>query len=587
MAKPTTVVSFSNSLDIDGNPIWNDISSYVLSVSINRGKSSDLDSYSSGTASISLNNRSRAFEPNYASSPYYGLIEPFGKVRIVSGGYTEFVGVIDTWSYGYSENGVFATAQIQANDNLSVLAKNVLTGNTFTAELSGSRVKNILYGTDVYFTEVTCIDAGTRTITDDVVAEGSPVLDYLQKIASNDGALFFARRDGILTYQDSTLANTAGLPVVRTNLAGNSSFEIAPTLFWTGGVRSTTWAYKGTYSLTTAAYEYEFYYDETDAAKYKQDSSYNVSFYIKGGSSTQEVEFSAYMTLGGIPIKVDNQKVGVSKTITINPSETTRVNLGSIKSTSSADGIQVWASLTSKAPTANAFYMDAVLIEEGISLNYYFDGNSSFTPPSGQTYTFSFAGAANNSSSIFSTTVNTLVDFSVVTSITDNNYSGIKFNDVSMVYASEKLYNQISINGNALSSTTGDTASQSKYGLKEYAVTDAILDNQYDNDTLASYLLSLYRVPDYRAESVSINLHNLSVSNQNTILAMDMLSQINLKFLPGNTGTALSGNYLVIGINQSITTEEHMVELRVTSLDNYGFILDHPTLGILDSDRLV
>jgi hypothetical protein len=179
------------------------------------------------------------------------------------------------------------------------------------------------------------------------------------------------------------------------------------------------------------------------------------------------------------------------------------------------------------------------------------------------------------------------VDFSVITSITDNNYSGIKFNDVSMAYASEKLYNQISVIGNGLESVASDTSSQSKYGLKEYAITDAILDNQSDNDSLASFLLSLYRVPDYRAETISINLHNLGTSDQNTILAMDMLSQINLKFRPGNSGTALSANYQVIGLSHTISTEEHMVQLRVTSLDNFGFILDHPTLGILDSDRLV
>lgn len=587
MTKPTTVVSFSNSLDIDGNPVWNDISSYVLSVSINRGKSSDLDSYSSGTASISLNNRSRAFEPNYASSPYYGLIEPFGKVRIVSGGYTEFVGVIDTWSYGYSENGVFATALIQANDNLSVLAKNVLTENTFTAELSGSRVRNILYGTDVYFTDATCIDTGTRTITDDAVAEGASVLDYLQKIGANDGALFYARRDGILAYQDSTLATATGLPFTRKNLVRDSNLAIVPIAdpfgTWSGpGVRSTAWAYQGTHSWTNNA-SADISYFKYDAALYQTNTPYYVSFYLRS-SIAQNVTVYAYMSDSSAG---DDPDSNVTQSISMGAGEVRRIDLGVVQSKIPVDGLIFGTRLDSGVPATGTIFMDCALVEQTIKLQTYFDGNSTTAAPSGQTYSFSFEGTANNSTSVFTTTVNSLVDFSVVTSITDSNYSGIKFNDVSMVYASEKLYNQITVNGNALESAAGDTASQSQYGLKEYAVTDAILDNQYDNDTLASYLLSLYRVPDYRAESVLINLHNLGTSDQNTILAMDMLSQINLKFLPGNTGTALSGNYLVIGINQSITTEEHMVELRVTSLDNYGFILDHPALGILDTNRLV
>lgn len=587
MTKPTTVVSFSNSSDIDGNAIWNDISTYVLSVEINRGKSSDLDSYSSGTLTVTLNNRSRAFEPNYASSPYYGLIEPMGQIKVVTASYTQFVGIIDAWTFDYSEKGLFSTAQIRANDNLAVIAKNTLSANTFSPQISGSRIRSILYGTDVYYTQPSCIDSGTRTITSDTVAEGAGALDYLQKVAANDGGLFFARRDGILAYQDTTLSNAAALPTYRYNYACNSSFETAISGFWTGGVRSTSWAYKGTYSLTTAAFEYEFYYDETSSSKYKKDLPYNVSFYIKGGTSTREVKFTAYMTLAGVPIRVGNDYVSISKTVTINPSEVSRINLGSIKTSSNADGIQVWASLTSQSPVANAFYMDALLIEPTTKLQPYFDGSSTTSAPSGQTYSFSFQGTTHNSTSIMQTDVSNLVDFTTITNIADNNYSGIKFNDLSMVYGSEKLYNLITLNGSTYQSSAIDLVSQSKYGIKEYAVTDAILDNQADNDSLAAFLLSLFKSPDFRAESISLTLHNLNTSDQNTILAMDMLSQINLKFKPGNTGASLSANYQVIGINQSISPEEHIVELRVTSLDNFGFVLDNPVLGILDTNRLV
>jgi hypothetical protein len=583
LAKPTTVVSFSNSLDIDGNPVWNDISSYVLSVDIGRGKSSDLDSYSSGTVSIVLNNRSRAFEPGYAASPFYGLIEPFGQVMVVSAGFTQFVGVIDSWSYGYSEKGLYATAQINANDNLALIAKNTLSANTFAAQLSGSRVQSILYGTDVYFTDASCIDSGTRTITSDTVAEGAPVLDYLQKIGANDGALFYARRDGVLAYQDSTLANTSGLATTRKNLCINSSLEVAVTANWAGGVRSASWGYFGTYSYASSNFDSGIRYTETDALKYFKDTTYNISFYIKNGTAaTKTLDVSAYMTSAGIV----NNDSNLTTTLTLSANEIKRVNLGTIKSSKSTDGI--YLSL-SQYPftTANTYFIDGLLIEKSSKLNQYFDGSSTISAPSGQSYVFSFEGASHYSTSVWQTTVNTLIDYSVVTSITDSNYSGIKFNDVSMAYASEKLYNQISINGNSLTSSASDLISQSKYGLKEYSVTDAILDNQNDNDSLASFLLSLYHLPDYRAESINLTLHNLSTTDQNTILAMDMLSQINLKFRPGNSGAALSANYQVIGINQSITPEEHSVELRVTSLDNFGFVLDHPALGILDTNRLV
>jgi hypothetical protein len=584
LAKPTTVVSFSNSLDVDGNPVWNDISSYVLSVDIGRGKSNDLDSYSSGTVSISLDNRSRAFEPNFAASPFYGLIEPFGQVKVVSAGFTQFVGVIDSWSFGYSEKGFFATAQINANDNLTLIAKNTLTGGSFaSAQLSGNRVKDILYGTDVYYNDPTCIDSGTRTITTDTVVEGASVLDYLQKIGANDGALFYARRDGLLAYQDSTLANTTGLATTRKNLCINSSLEVAVTANWAGGVRSASWGYFGTYSYASSNFDSGIRYTETDSLKYLRDTTYNISFYIKNNTAaTKTLDVSAYMTSAGIV----NDDSNLTTTLTLSANEIKRVNLGTIKSSKSTDGIYLSLSQY-PLTTANTYFIDGLLIEKSLKLNQYFDGSSTISAPSGQSYVFSFEGASHYSTSVWQTTVNTLIDYSVVTSITDSNYSGIKFNDVSMAYASEKLYNQISISGNSLTSTASDLVSQSKYGLKEYSVTDAILNTQSDNDSLANFLLSLYHLPDYRAESINLTLHNLSTTDQNTILAMDMLSQINLKFRPGNSGAALSANYQVIGINQSISPEEHSVELRVTSLDNFGFVLDHPALGILDTNRLV
>lgn len=586
MAKPTTVVSFAYNKDINGAWVWNDISSYVLSVSINRGKSNDLDAYSSGTLTVTLNNRSRTFEPNYSGSPYYGQIEPYGQVKVVTSGYTEFVGVIDNWSYAYDEKGLNATAEIKATDNMANLAKNVLSAQSFNAQLSGSRVKSVLYGADVMYSEPACIDPGTRTITADTVAEGTNVVEYIQKIAANDGALFYARRDGILAYKDSSLANSSGLTTVRTNLACNSSLDIAPAGFWTGGSRSSTWAYQGTYSYTTTSSSYAIDYTETNAAKYLINTKYNVSFYIKGGSVDQEVFIYSYMCLGGVPVQVNNVYQGATQTITIPAGTVQRINMGSISSTAATDGITFGVSLTSRVNTANAFYVDAALIEQGVTLGIYFDGRSTISPPSGSTYAFGFTGTADNSSSYWNTTITQINDYTTFTSIADANNTGIKFNDLVMAYATEKLFNQITING-VQQTTIGDSTSQTKYGIKEYAVTNALLDTQVDNDSLAAFLLASYKNPNFRADSIQIALEGLSASDQNSILAMDLMCQITLKVTPGRVGSALVRNYLVIGINHNISLESHMVELKVTSMDAYGFVLDHPTLGILDTSRLV
>lgn len=582
MPKPTSVISFSYGLDANGDPAWQDITSYVNSFSIGRGKSNELDSYSTGSATVVLNNRSRAFEPNYQPSPFNGLIEPYGNLKIVTSGYTQFIGVIDNWSYSYSEKGLDATATIQANDNLTLLAKNVLTAQTFDPELAGTRIKNILYGTDVYYNQPTCINAGTRTMTDDTVAEGDNLLDYVQKVAANDGGLFFARRDGIIAFKDSTFSNTSGLATARKNLCNNSSFEVAVSGSWSGGVRSTGWSEDRSYSYASSNFSPSVTYFETNATKYKIDTTYNISFYVKNGTgASKTLNVNAGM-MNGVAA---NQDTLLRTEITLAANEEKRINLGAFNSGLTTDGIYLSVDQY-PLTTANAFYIDAVLIEQNILMNKYFDGASSFTAPANQTYSIGFEGTADNSTSVWQTTVSQIVDFTTYTYVSDANYSGIQFYDVAMNYASEKLYNKVTVVG-PFESLAGDAESQAKYGLKELAITDAILDTQTDNDSLAQFLLSLYRIPNYRAESIMIPLHNLSAANQNTMLNMDLLSFIVLQFIPGNSGNTLIKNYQVIGISHMVSLEEHMIELRVSSMDNYGLVLDSGLVGFLGTNRLV
>jgi len=90
-----------------------DITEYVRSISIKRGRSISQDKFTAGQATLTLNNRSRIFDPQNASSPLFGAIVPRRKVNI----YMEhrrnimgvpqatprlmFIGVIDDWSFSY------------------------------------------------------------------------------------------------------------------------------------------------------------------------------------------------------------------------------------------------------------------------------------------------------------------------------------------------------------------------------------------------------------------------------------------------------------------------------------------------------
>jgi hypothetical protein len=108
---------------------WTDVSSYVRSVSTSRGRSSELDSFQTGSASIVFSNADRRFDPEYASGPYYGSLTPLRPIRIraqygVDPTTNLFFGWIEQWPQSY-ENPTDATVTVTASDAFKIL--NLLT----------------------------------------------------------------------------------------------------------------------------------------------------------------------------------------------------------------------------------------------------------------------------------------------------------------------------------------------------------------------------------------------------------------------------------------------------------------------------
>ena len=93
MAIPVQKVEFGFTQSSPGVYTYQDITSYVRSVSITRGVSRELDTYQAGTCSITLDNNARAFDPTYTSSPFNGEIKPQAAVRITSGNVVIFTGL--------------------------------------------------------------------------------------------------------------------------------------------------------------------------------------------------------------------------------------------------------------------------------------------------------------------------------------------------------------------------------------------------------------------------------------------------------------------------------------------------------------
>lgn len=173
-------------------------------ISIHRGRSSVLDDFTAGTATVNLHQLSRDFDPFNTAGPYYGKLTPGRKINISVYGVTIYSGTIDDWDVSWSVDRLGDNATIKAVDRLGDLARIRFDAWSSTdGQLTGARINEILNRPEIGETgAVRDIDAGASTLTTDNITWDSQALNYLQLVARSDFGRFFASRTNVATFRD-------------------------------------------------------------------------------------------------------------------------------------------------------------------------------------------------------------------------------------------------------------------------------------------------------------------------------------------------------------------------------------------------
>jgi hypothetical protein len=179
-----------------------DITEYVTGIEVTRGKSDDISQISAGELVVTLNNRTRVFDPTYAASPFFGNILPKRSVRYSANGIQQAQMVIDDWNLEYTPDGD-AIASFVSSDGFIYLNNQTLSAGTATAQLSGARIESILDSEFVQWPAADRdIDTGSQLLGANVVENGQNVLAYIQQVEQSELGLFFISKDGKATFQD-------------------------------------------------------------------------------------------------------------------------------------------------------------------------------------------------------------------------------------------------------------------------------------------------------------------------------------------------------------------------------------------------
>jgi hypothetical protein len=169
-------------------------------------------------------------------------------------------------------------------------------------------------------------------------------------------------------------------------------------------------------------------------------------------------------------------------------------------------------------------------------------------------------------------------------------YTTVPFADLGVVYGNEELYNRVVLTNNfplfPEEATAEDAESQLIYGARSYTVNGLLNNEPSDLQFLADFLLARFKEPQYRFSSLSVVMDILSESQQNEVLDLEIGDIVQVKFTPSGIPPAIEQFVRVIGISHDWSNNEKRINLALERLDFSLFILDDPTLGILDEDRL-
>jgi hypothetical protein len=185
----------------NGSPV--DVTDYVRSVSIRRGRSRELDRFSTGTASIVFNNEDRRFDPLYSAGPYFGQILPRLRVTVVRDEISLFDGLIEDWNLDYALSGK-SDASISCVDGLALLAQTALDEFTNAQQTPAERIASVISRTEVAYPGTTDFDPGFNVLQADTVSANTDTLGYLDKVVATDLGRLFVDGAGVLRYRDRT-----------------------------------------------------------------------------------------------------------------------------------------------------------------------------------------------------------------------------------------------------------------------------------------------------------------------------------------------------------------------------------------------
>lgn len=606
--KPKISVQVAFTTNPNDTPAWTILTEdreVLRSFTVNRGRSTELDRFQAGRATITLANEDRRFDPSYASSPYYPNVVPMRRLRILAnyGGvdYSVFSGYVDSWEQQYLPPQE-AVCVVQATDAFKVFGNAEVASSVYAETIQSA-------GPSMWWRlgEASGASSAGESITGDhpLTPVGNPTFGApsLSGYDPDGAAQFAAATDGLQgIFHDAANFPFGAAGSLEFLYRDDSGFSLGPRIaVATLGTPAT-----GVDSINSTEYHATLinsagtvFDAETSGVDFSGGSIHHVVLTWSAGSQ--------------IVIYVDGvDRTGPTATFTgtmANPSAPTwavAVNavdyppLVSSSHPSTWDEISLWNVALTPAQVA-AHYAALTTAwagdKSGARINRILDtypwpvADRIVDTGASELQTMTLGGSVlsalqkveeteqgalfvNKNGDIRFIDRNTLV--SIISNDTFGDGTGeLEYADLIYVYDDEILYNEAVVTREGgVTQVVGDTTSQARY-LRRTKVFDGMLyKTDADARGLAEWWIAHYKDPLLRATNMRLEpTAGNSLTHFPSVLGRELMDRVSVRRRPQNLGAAIDQETLIEGITHDVTPDQWITTWNLSPAESQVYWL--------------
>ena len=166
--------------------------------------------------------------------------------------------------------------------------------------------------------------------------------------------------------------------------------------------------------------------------------------------------------------------------------------------------------------------------------------------------------------------------------------TGINYQGMKVVYGSELLYNEIVLGSEFAGNVTAtDPTSVEEYGVLNLTQNDLLIADSEYLTQLAAYFAIKYSQPEYRFESIEVVLDDLSNTEQQEVLGLEIGDFVTVKFTPNGIPPAIRKVAEVIRIDHDITPDAHVVSIGLATTEGSFWTLSDIIFGRLSTGNVL